>query len=161
MAEYQDAPVFGAMVALQQCVCEEITKRGLPSVCFCGVVPGQIAVHDFAEEGMAWVRMANAFPATTFPSQDLTLRNCAAPLAYQFEVGIVRCVEVDDDGEPPTVEQQFEATRLQMADMEAMRVAIQCCLPNADKILGNYTPFGPQGAVIGGWWTVYSDGLVA
>lgn len=160
MADYADARVFETMIALQQCVCEEITKRGLPSVCFCGVVPGATPVFDFAEEGMAWVRLANSFPAVAFPSQDQTLRSCGSPLAYQLEVGIVRCVEVNEDGEAPTLEQQFEATRLQMADMEAMRYAIQCCLPNASKILGNYTPYGPQGAAVGGWWNLYTDGLV-
>lgn len=161
MADYTDAPVFASMVALQQCVCEEIEKRGLPSVCFCGVVPGSTAVLDFAEEGMAWVRLNTAAPSIVFPSQDQSLRSCGAPLAYQFEVGIVRCAPtLDDDGSPPTLEEQFEATRLQMADMEAIRAAIQCCLPNASKILNSYTPYGPQGGALGGWWTVYTDGVV-
>jgi len=161
MADYNDSPVFGAMIALQQCLCETIEARGLPSVCFCGVVPGSTAVFDYSDEGQAWVRLSTAVPSLVFPAQDQSLRSCSAPLAYQFEVGIVRCAPMlADDGSPPSLEEQFEATRLQMADMDAIRYAIECCLPHASKVLGTYTPYGPQGGALGGWWTVFTDGLV-
>jgi hypothetical protein len=61
---------------------------------------------------------------------------------------------MSEGGDFPTAEQQFEATRLQMADMQAMRRAIQCCLAKDKHVLGAYTPIGPDGNAVGGTWTV-------
>lgn len=156
MVDYTDAPVFSTLIELQQCLCEEIESRNLPAVCFCGVVPGAETILDFSQGGQAWVRLQTAFPSRTFPEQDQTLRSCQAGLAYTVEIGIVRCAPMmSDDGEPPTLEEQFEATRLQLADMEAMRAALQCCLRKKDSLLGAYIPIGPEGGALGGAWTVY------
>jgi hypothetical protein len=52
---------------------------------------------------------------------------------------------------------QFDAVRLQMAAMSAIRRAVLCCFPGArsqDVILGVYLPIGPQGGVVGGTWSI-------
>lgn len=156
MVDFTDAPIFSTMVMLQQCLCEEIESRNLPEVCFCSVVPGAQTIYDFSEGGQAWVRLQTAFPTRTFPQQDESLRNCAAGIAYGLEIGIVRCAPMlSEDGDPPSAAEQFEATRLQMADMMAMRAAIQCCMAKKDSLLSTYVPIGPEGGALGGSWTVW------
>lgn len=153
--EYVDSPAFSSLVSLQQCLCEEIAKRNLPEVCMCSVLPGDSVALDYAEQGQAWVRLVMGYPTTTFPDQDQTLSNCGRPLAYQIEMGLMRCAPMlAEDGTPPDAQEQFEATRLQWADMEAMRQAIRCCYPD-DAVLSQYTPYGPEGGLVGGTWTLY------
>jgi hypothetical protein len=151
-----DQGVWPNLLALRDCLCEEIAKSGLPEVCYCDVMPGALAPFDFADDGQAWVRLVNAFPSLIFPNQSTDLRaSCAAPLAYVIEVGIVRCApRYDGAGHPPSQAEEFEATRIQMADMAAMRRAIQCCLNRKDAVLGIYTPIGPDEGGIGGTWQV-------
>jgi len=151
-----DQGVWPRLIALRDCLCEEIEKSGLPSVCYCEVMPGSIPVFDYSDDGMAWVRLGQAFPSTIFPQQSLDLRSsCTTGLAYEVEVGIVRCPPgLDHHGRPPTAEDEFEATRIQLADMAAMRRAIQCCFKGKDAVLGAYTPIGPDEGALGGTWTV-------
>lgn len=151
----EDDTIWPLMVMLQQCLCETLTIRGLmPGDCFCGVVPGDQAIQDFGT-GMAWVRLANTYPTTEFPTIETALRgNCTASLAATLEVGVMQCApSLTIGGAAPTQAQQFEATRLQMATMRAMHQAIVCC-GIEEKVLGQYEPKGPQGALVGGTWLV-------
>jgi hypothetical protein len=61
---------------------------------------------------------------------------------------------------PPTLEQNVEALRLQLADMAAMRRAVECCFGDAeiDYILGSYNPITVEGDCLGGVFTVYASG---
>lgn len=154
-----DDTIWPLMVMLSQCLCEELTKRGLmPGDCFCGVVPGAVLVHDYAE-GEAWVRLVNMYPTTTFPQIDTRATNCTANLAATLEVGVMQCAPgVSASKKIPTQQDKFEQTRLQMATMRAMHQAIVCC-GIEDKVLGQYNPSGPQGLQVGGTWNV--DVLVA
>lgn len=151
-----DQGVWPTLITLRDCLCEEIVKSGLPEVCYCDVMPGALAPFDFADDGMAWVRVTQAFPSLQFPNQSLDARrSCASPLAYGIEVGIVRCApKYDHAGNPPSAAEEFESTRIQLADMAAMRRAINCCLGKRDAVLGIYTPIGPDEGGIGGTWTV-------
>lgn len=152
----EDQLVWPHMLALRNCLCEEIERSGLPSVCFCEVVPGSAAMFDYPEGGQAWVRLTQAFPSVVFPVQDTNPRgNCGTGLVAVLEVGIIRCAPMPSDGgDMPTAQEQFEATRLQMADMQAIRRAIQCCMGKMKHVLGAYTPIGPDGNAVGGSWTV-------
>lgn len=159
-----DALVFPTMVSLAQCLCEEITAAGLPPTCFCGVLPGALVAADYVtpEQGMAWVRLTGGWPyRTSVNAQDNTPSSCLAPLGFSLEVGVLWCAPVSGArGQAPTVEAQFEAVRVQMAGMGAIHRAITCCLPTgrSQVVLGTYTPHGPQGGVVGGWWDVTVDG---
>jgi len=156
-AEFTDAPITTLMAMYQQCLCEQIEADGLPETCFCGLLPGQNLANDYGDDGMAWVRLVATHPSRQFPQEDDTWTPCAAPMAYTLEMGVLRCAPVfkDSRGNPPSLEAQFEAVRLQMADMEAMKKAIACCNtpPDWDVALGTYVPFGPDGGRVGGIWT--------
>ncbi len=151
----EDDALWPLMVQLSQCLCETLTARGLmPGDCFCGVLPGDQVIHDYSS-GQAWVRLANAYPSTSFPTIDTTPRgSCSAILAATLEVGVMQCTPgLTPTGNPPTQAQQFEATRLQMATMRAAHQAIVCC-GIEDLILGQWSPTGPQGNLVGGAWLV-------
>lgn len=172
MAEFiEDAVVYPAIVRLSACLCLEIEASGLPVPCSCGPMIGSLVLdycgscEDGKCGGQAWVRLVNAFPSTAFPSPDQELSNCYSPLAFQLEVGIVRCKPVGKTSgvrgyTPPTMEQNVEALRLQMADMAAMRRAVACCFGEADQdyVLGTYENLSIDGDCLGGTFTLYARG---
>jgi len=150
-----DTLIWPIMVRLQECLCTTLTERGLmPGDCFCGLMPGNDPSWDY-EDGMAWVRLVNAYPSTTFPTIDTTPRgSCAAEIAATIEVAVLQCAPtLSVTGVLPSEFDMFEPTRLQLATMKAMKDAIMCC--GFDNIvLGQYQPLGPQGGLVGGFWTV-------
>ena len=172
MADFrEDSFVYPLMVELAACLCSELETSGLPSTCQCAVVPGPMAVLDAcgackAKEakcgGQAWVRLDRAYPSADFPTPDQEGATCVSPLVYAVEVGLARCTPVGKANNvtgytPPSVEQYIDAVRLQTADMQAMRRAIQCCLrggPWSDNSfsLGQYVPITPAADCGGGVW---------
>lgn len=159
-----DRWVWPVMTRLAECLCTEIAAAGLPPTCLCGIMPGEVvdASYVTAKEGMAWVRMAGGYPYNTFPNATLDGTTCAMPLAFELEVGAMWCAPVarDSRGNPPTMEAQFAAAEIQVAAMAAMHRAIICCMPSerATAALGQYTPAGPEGGVVGGSWSVVVAG---
>lgn len=168
MTVIEDAPTYTpdtvlwpAIDDLANCLCAELIRSGLPPLCFCGVIAGDPA-FDVTEDdrGFAWVRVVSVAPTTTFPQPDLSVRNCAAYLMVQVEVGVMRCFPGALTGDMPTVAEQWEASRLQMADMAAMHRAILCCSKKGSQVvLGAYSPLGPDGGWVGGVWQVYLSGV--
>lgn len=159
-----DYALWPALMELTTCLCAEVANAGLPELCFCGLVPGDTVAWDYigdTGQGMAWVRLMNIYPSAAFPAVDSTLRSsCASPLAAQVEMGILRCApSPDSDGTPPSMAAQWEATRLQLADMAAMYAAVRCCYDRQENmVLGQYNPAGPEGGVVGGTWQVWLGG---
>lgn len=152
-----DTVVWPTLVALTACLCSEVEKAGL-QVCICTPLPGEVIAIDYVtpESGMAWTKVVNVFPSSALPAQDARAR-CASPLAFQIEVGTAFCAPMpSDDGEPPDLAANFDATRIQLAGMSAALRAIKCCLggAGADMVLGQYVPIGPAGGAVGGYWTV-------
>lgn len=145
---------------LAACLCAQIATDGSPGTCFCGVVPGDAALGDYAGDcadlnGVAWVRLALTYPSVTIGQQDQRVANCGSGIGIDVEMGIIRSFDVDVDS-PDEAEALATAT-LQMDDMMTMRRAILCCsdLNPKDFILGSYRPLGPLGAMVGGAWTLY------
>lgn len=151
----EDDTIWPIMVQLQQCLCETLTERGLmPGDCFCGIFPGDQAPWDYSG-GLAYVRLVDTYPSTVFPTANTTPRgSCSAMLVATLEVGLIQCAPtLGADGSIPTQADQFEAARLQLAGMRAVHQAIVCC--DIDPIvLGTYTPQGPQGGLVGGYWNI-------
>lgn len=167
----EDFEVYPVMIELAACLCAELEASGLPGTCLCAVVPGPMAVLDSCGSckstgaacgGQAWVRLERAYPSSSFPTQDSVGATCASPIAYIIEVGVARCTPVGKSNSitgyvPPTTQQYVDAVRLQTADMQAMKRAIQCCLGSGDNsdrsfALGSYTPITPAADCGGGLW---------
>jgi hypothetical protein len=166
----EDVIVYPTMIRLAACLCLEMEAAGGPGLCFCGVTTGE-PVMDFCggdtcgEDGcggQAWVRFTDAYPSSTFPAPNQSLANCFSPLAYNIEVGVARCAPMGSANgaggfTAPTVGDHVAALRLQLADMAAMKRAIQCCFGkgDADYILGQYTQVNVNGGgCLGGTFNV-------
>jgi hypothetical protein len=167
VTEFQeDFLVYPRMLDLSTCLTEELEKRGLPPACWNGLKSGAVPAFDPCacgpKSGEAYVRLATGYPSSRFPQPDASKVNCIPPMAFQLEVGIIRCYPTQADAAPLSVSAELNVTRLQLADMAAILGAIRCCLGAQDTdpdefsyVLGTYTPYGPQGGVVGGWWSVY------
>lgn len=166
----EDQVIYPAIIALSACLCTEIANAGLPTPCSCGPMIGSL-VLDYCGtcegkcNGQAWVRLVDAFPSVDFPAPNQSMNNCATPLAFQLEIGIVRCKPVGSASgvrgyTPPTLEQNVASLRLQTADIAAMRRAITCCFGSNDQdyVLGSYTPVQTEGDCLGGSFTLYVRG---
>jgi len=145
--------------SLATCLCAQIAEDGSPEPCFCGVMAGDHIIPSFSicqeKNGMAWVRLTSAYPASGVGIQNQTAKNCGSELGIEVEIGIMREMPYGSDtGEPPTPEEFLAASRLQTADMFSMIRAVNCCDAIEDYILSTYTPHGPRGLSIGGTFTV-------
>lgn len=153
--------IYQRMTDIAACLCAQIEIDDVPGVCFCGVVTGDVMVADSAGDcdtvcGMAWVRLVNAQPVAGVGVPSETAGNCTSEVGFDLEVGILRCIRIPEDGEPLTVEEQAEATELQMDDALLIRRALVCCesMSTKDFILRGYTPMGPLGGLYGGAWLI-------
>lgn len=158
----EESDILPRLVAFSQCLCEKLEEYSPEApVCFCGVMAGADLSTEWAEGGQAWVRLVSAFPSTTFPEPNVDATPCAVSIAYQIEMGVIRCMPAvnaltgkADDG------YMLNVVRQQMSDMEAMKKAILCCLDDDfPLVLSEYTPWGPQGNAYGGIWTFAVTGV--
>lgn len=149
--------------AIADCLCRQIERSPVPGVCFCGVVPGDGVVTDFAgnckdaNQGMAWVRQTLLYPASGVNVVNETVGNCGSGAGMDIEIGMIRpAATVDAYGNPPTADQYRALSQLVNDDAMVMWRALACCdtLTDLDYILGTYQPFGPMGGVVGGVWSV-------
>lgn len=157
-------PITARLEAIAACLCAEIEdpENGVPKVCFCGLVPGEIppAVYSGNCEvacGMAWVRLVTLYPATGIGIASTEPVRCDVPLGIDVEVGMLRCMSVGDErGNLPSDLEQHEAVALQMADAMVMLKALLCCdaIPSGDVIIGQYQTLGPEGGLVGGFFTL-------
>jgi hypothetical protein len=146
-----------------------LTEAGMrDSLCALSIYPGVGVPFDYAVDpdsdgctgGMGWIRMFSAFPSSTYPAPENTLRgSCTAPAAFMVEIGLVRPAGVlTEDLEGVTVpspEEEFDLSMALIDDMMAMREAVlRTKATYTDIILGAWSPTGPDGGAVGGTWTI-------
>lgn len=157
-------PIVPIVVDLAQCVCEMLCTHGQGPTCWCGVYPGasvQWLVCDECESGdacgMGYVRPGTVAPYEVFPFAIVDI-NCVKPLAYELEVGVLRCFPTfDDDGNGPDPDVATAAACGLLQDQWALYQAIMCCTSLQVKALSAWQPVGPVGNCVGGFWTVYVE----
>jgi hypothetical protein len=147
--------IWEVVEQLTTCLCAQLLTDGLPPVCVCGTLPGVEVALLYAGDcddacGQAWVRLAGAYPSVTIGQPSTRPGNCGSGIGIDLELGVARCVDVGDADEPPPPQALVDAARLQMDDMLAMWRAVACCRASKDWIVGAYTPFGPEGGLVGG-----------
>jgi hypothetical protein len=156
----EDRSIWPQVIEVQRAVSEALAARRL------GVqltlLPGSInailqnGIEDCAE---GFVRMSGAFPYTSFPDPDVQ-PGCAVLYGATLEVGVMRCMAVEDPADQnsgPNFGQTFEAARIQMADMNAIRCGLLAA-DIEDIVIGQYVPVGPEGMAVGGFWQVTIGG---
>lgn len=170
----EDTRIYPIMLALLECVENELLESGLGVPGFSTVQPGaevalaHIDTKGDGQCGELWIRLADAYSSRNFPIEDdLTTANARAnqsptgkPGAFVLEVGIARCTGDMDGLDEPDV---LLLTRQGLADMAAIRRGICACLGSGEAerrfSMGHWTPYGPEGGAFGGNWQVtVSDG---
>lgn len=152
--------VYAKLVTLRDSLAQAIADAQLDPLCSLAVQPGNAIAFDFAlcddegREGMGWVLLQSAFPSNRLPTPVAGVTSCATDTGLTCQVGIIRAMPISDDGEPPDDATYLALAERQMTEMEVIRSAIVCYYGKGrDVALGAYTPTGPQGAAIGGFWT--------
>lgn len=149
------------LTAIASCLCAEVNEDD--TMCFCGVIQGTQAVHDFwpdcTNDGMAWVRLAAAYPSTTLGVADQTPGIKGKFIGLDIEIGIVRTHEVDPSDAQISPEEYAAMAEKASDDLHLIYHVIACCdaLNERDFIMGNYQPIGPTGFVYGGGVTIFTQ----
>jgi len=162
--EWTVNPVLPMLVELADCVCEHLEVAGSGPTCWCGIYPGASVSWDYCGEcdsgkcGMGYIRPDIAFPYETFPTPTLD-ESCERTIAWRFEVGVVRCIPtMEEDGSLPSPADVSEAAVNLLQDQWALHKAIRCCeFTRGSIVLESWTPTGPQGGCVGGFWSCYVD----
>jgi hypothetical protein len=150
------------LIELSACVCQMLTTEGTGRPCWCGLTLGVNAAWDGCGEcadggcGMGWVRLDGAYPFTAFPVEETEIAStCGTFTGYTIEVGALRCMPQNEDGQPLGPDVTLGLAVDQARDMLALRSAILCCpaWPDWPVLLGSWQPLGPEGGCVGGFWT--------
>ena len=147
---------------LADCLCGFLETEGGGRPCWCGVYPGAMVSWEYCGEcsggmcGMGYVRPAGIFPYSTFPLPEIDV-NCTSPLTWSVEIGALRCMPHPPDGRVATPTEMMEVSIQTMLDARAMYKAVKCCEAIKGAAVEFYTPTGPEGGCVGGYWTVYLD----
>jgi hypothetical protein len=162
-ARMEDERLHNALVAFTQAIGEAL------AVCSYGLTIGQDYVpfepddeddcdEDEEEDAVtctqAWVRVDGASPTGGMSLIDGS--ECGTILRLELEVGILRCIYVEEGGEAPKAADVLAASIQSMSDMTAIyRTAMGPEAPEVwDSITaGQWTPSGPLGGQYGGIWT--------
>ena len=149
------------------CFAQELAKVDLPPK-YVQFRTGTVVDHllstseDECCEGLAWVRVAQFYPASgTFPVQDESPQpKGTVAWAVVLELGAVRCAPVGDEHAIPTADQWDANFRAVLDDAAAMRRAL-CCFGEAEPrrlknglLPGAWEPLSVQGGCSGGVMTV-------
>lgn len=107
---------------------------------------------DEVQCSQLWVRVVNSNPVAgsvqSFAGQD-----CSLLMEINLEVGILRCVEIPEEGEAPTATDVLVAAGQAMTDMKAILCAALSCEVWDSIDVGTWQPVGPLGGQYGGIWT--------
>lgn len=147
---------------LVDCLCGMLEAEGGGRTCWCGAYPGAAVSWEYCGEcsggscGMGYVRPAGIFPYSTFPVPETDV-HCISPLAWVVEIGALRCLPQPPDGEVLSPDEMLEIAIATMLDARAMYKAVKCCEAIQGAAIQFYTPVGPEGGCVGGYWTAYLD----
>lgn len=155
--EMTEDRLHNALVEFTGCVGE-----ALDGLCSYGLTIGQSYVpfnpdpEDDCEDeeaycSQAWVRVENVSVANLGDSFDGS--DCGGELTLSLEVGVLRCVEIPEDGEAPTASDVLVSALQAMDDMRAIYCAAMSCEVWESINVGQWVPNGPQGGQVGGIWT--------
>ena len=142
---------------LLECLAERLEEEERDPIEISVVLPGVSAFRVGASEcSQAWVRIAGAYPSTVTGQPDARPGACGPLLGLSLEFGIMRCWTPPDEDEEPSTEELETAMAEIAADIETLKATILCCdaLESEDVLMGRWTPMGPEGPDVGGYWTL-------
>lgn len=149
-------PLHDALVQFTGCI-----GSALDDICSYGLTIGESYVpfdpdpedgceDDEVQCSQVWVRVTDVQPTAVNDSFD---NDCATVLRIGLEVGVLRCVHIEEGGEAPTASDVLIAALQSMDDMNAIFCAAMGCEVWDQIDAGQWLPNGPLGAQYGGIWT--------
>lgn len=164
----EDSDVYPVLIALSTCANDELAKSGLDPVAYTTIQPSAVPTMDYVGNGKDCAEMilnvTLGYPVTGAALQQDVTGSCATTPGFDIQLGLFRCappmVGTKTNPRPPTPATWLNAERVVLADMAAMRRAIQCCMQTTERdyVLRNWQPYGPSGMAMGGVWTVTVGG---
>lgn len=134
--------------------------------CAVMVLSGAAAVVDRGLDetsdccGQLWVRLVDLYPSSAFPEPDAGPHREDLSWAVVVELGLVRPApvvrDVDNVAVVPTAAEEQDAAAVALVDAAILREAVlnryRVAIDDEDVavVLGGFTPFGPDGGVVGG-----------
>jgi hypothetical protein len=165
MADFvEDNLIYPRLIAIAEGVQMAIAQNGLPIVERVSVQPGTEPVMDYVGNGKDCAEIiVNMMGATIMPvstAETASFSGCQPELVFQVAVGVFRCAPTPKGNPPkmPTAADQLNATRLHLADMRASKRGICMALEGVQYEVNDFQPYGPEGGVVGGVWTVTVGG---
>lgn len=107
---------------------------------------------DEAMCSQVWVRVAGVSPLPN-GAEGWGGDPCAVSFQMDLEVGVIRCVEIPEDGEAPTAMEVTVAGLQALEDMNTLQCAAMECEVWESITIGSWVPLGPLGGQYGGVWT--------
>lgn len=156
-------PIAPIVVDLTERICKMLASHGQGPTCWCGMYPGQQVQWTRCDDcddgdacGMGYIRPGTTAPYDIFPFA-IVDENCVKPLAYELEIGVLRCFQViQEDGSAPSPNAAAEATLGLLQDQWALYQAIMCSGIKT-KAIGTWQPVGPAANCVGGFWPLYVE----
>lgn len=110
--------------------------------------------EDEALCSQMWVRVESTTFPTTFTSWE---DGCGGELTLELEVGVLRCIEIEEGGEAPTAADVLTAALQAMDDMNTIHCAAMENGGDDDELWSSieskqWFPSGPLGGQSGGVW---------
>lgn len=159
-----DTLVDPLLLALRDCLCEQVARTSLGPTCRCMVVHGftsptmdgcdcECTVEDdptVTGHGDSWVRLVRLDPDLTDGS--LVSGVCAPGWQAVIELGTYRCAPVPEDGQPLEAAVLTAFSMKMGSDRSALLRTVRCCseLRDRDYAVDFYSPLGPSGGCSGG-----------
>ena len=111
--------------------------------------------EDECCDGLAYVKINQVYPSTTFPQILEDPTNCAIDYwAVDLEMGVFRCAPTGSLEQVATCEQWNAAASQVAYDAAAMRAAASCFrdvqAPDDELLVRPWLPVGPNGGCTGG-----------
>lgn len=162
------APVLANVLNATTDLFAELAERDadLSAPCSVMVLSGAAAVVDRGLDegedccGQLWVRLVNLYPSSAFPEPDGGVHREHLSWAVVIELGLVRPApivrEVNGQAVLPTATEEQDAAAVALVDGAVLREALlnryreHIGDEDVAVVLGAFTPFGPDGGVVGG-----------
>lgn len=111
--------------------------------------------RDECCEGLAWVRLAQVYPSSEFPDQDVDYSKCQKGWAVVVELGVARCAPVGDERTLPSCDEWVASVNDVTADAAALRRTVMRLrtlenFRHTMTITGAWEPMTMEGGCVGG-----------
>lgn len=147
-----DRMVMPYLLALKDCIAATLEKCSRP-VCRVDVLAadadqldGCDCCDDPGVDGRAWIRVDRMV------SSGQAMPGCPPPLRAEVHVGISRCATLTEEGKLASTDALMHDAHKVYSDAQALYSAVVACKRKA--VATTWTPQGPEGGCIGGYWTV-------